>query len=133
MRLSRALGASALVHVALLGGLLALAHPRLAGSPPMRIALVSTQGAAAPPPGGPGPDAPALHPSPPAVSHAPARPSPPRPATRPPRQSDGHPDSADGSGSAEASRVAALVTPVQSDVWMLAAPAEVGNVSSAPG
>ena len=133
MRLSRALGASAVVHVALLGGLLALAHPRLAASPPMRIALVGTPGAAAPPPGGPGPDGPALHPSPPVVSQAPARPSPPRPATRHPRPGDAHPDSADSSGSAEAGRAAALVTPVQSDVWMLAAPTDDGKASSPPG
>ena len=133
MRLSRALAASAVVHVALLGSLLALAHPRLAGSPPMRIALVGTPGAAAPPPGGPGPDGPALHPSPPPVSHAPARPSPPRPATRHPRPGDAHPDGTDSSGSAEAGRVVAPVTPVQSDAWMLAAPAEDGKASSPPG
>jgi hypothetical protein len=133
VRLSRALAASAVVHVALLGGLLALAHPRLAGAPPMRIALVGTPAAAAPPPGGPGPDGPALHPSPPAVGHAPARPPPPRPATRHPRPGDAHPDSADGSGSAEVGRVAALVTPVQSDVWMLAAPAVDENASSPTG
>ena len=133
MRLSRALAASAVVHVALLGGLLALAHPRLAGSPPMRIALVGTPAAAAPPPGGPGPDGPALHPSPPAVSQTPARPSPPRPATRHPRPGDAHPDSADSSGSAEAGRAAALVTAVQSDVWMLAAPAEDAKAPSPPG
>jgi hypothetical protein len=133
VRLSRALTASAVLHVALLGGLLALAHPRLAAAPPMRIALVGTPGAAAPPPGGPGPDGPALHPSPPAVSHAPARPSPPRPATRHPRPGDAHPDGTDSAGRAEADRVVALVTPVQSDVWMLAAPAVDGKASSTPG
>jgi hypothetical protein len=132
-RLSRALAASAVVHVALLGGLLALAHPRLAAAPAMRIALVGTPGAAAPLPGGPGPDGPALHPSSsPPVSHAPAKPSPPRPTTRHARPGDAHPDTADTSGSAEAGRVAALVTPVQSDVWMLAAPTE-SETASPPG
>ncbi|HEY1904518.1 MAG TPA: hypothetical protein VGG91_00670, partial [Myxococcaceae bacterium] len=131
-RLSRALAASAVVHVALLGGLLALAHPRLAASPAMRVALVGTPGAAAPPPGGPGPDVPALHPSSPPVGHAPARPSPPRPVPRHPRPGDAHPDGADTSGPTEAGRVAALVTPVQSDVWMLAAPTNDGTRAAAP-
>jgi hypothetical protein len=129
-RLSRALAASAVVHVALLGGLLALAHPRLAAAPAMRIALVGTPGAAAPPPGGPGPDGPALHPSSPPVTHPPARPSPPRPAIRHAPAGDAHADRADSSGKAEADRVAALVTPVQSDVWMLAAPADDGKTSA---
>jgi hypothetical protein len=132
-RLSRALAASAVVHVALLGGLLALAHPRLAAAPAMRIALVGTPGAAAPLPGGPGPDSPALHPSSsPPVSHAPPKPSPPRPTTRHVRPGDPHPDGADPSGSGEADQVAALVTPVQSDVWMLAAPANEGKRAHPP-
>jgi outer membrane biosynthesis protein TonB len=51
---------------------------------------------------------------------------------RHPRPADAHPDGADPSASAEAARVAALVTPVQSDVWMLAAPTNEGKRAPAP-
>jgi hypothetical protein len=131
-RLSRALAASAVVHVGLLGGLLALAHPRLAAVPAMRVALLGAPGAAALPPGGPGPDGPALHPSAPPAGGAPAKPSPPRPVMRHPRPADAHPDGAALSASAEAGRVTALVTPVQSDVWMLAAPTNEAKRAPAP-
>jgi hypothetical protein len=47
------------------------------------------------------------------------------------RPGDVHPDGQETSRSAEADRVAALVTPVQSDVWMLSAPPEQGT--SSPG
>ena len=132
-RLPRALAASAAVHVALLGGLLALAHPRLPASPAMRVALVATAGPSVPLPGGPGPDGPGLHPAPvsaPASASAataapepPSRTSPPRSAARAARRSEA-PEGTDPEGSAETSRVVALVTPVQSDVWLLGAPAE---------
>ena len=46
-RLRRALAASALVHVAVLAGLLALAHPRFRSAPSMRVALVEHAGATA--------------------------------------------------------------------------------------
>jgi hypothetical protein len=45
-RLRLALGASAVVHVAVLGGLLALAHPRFRDAPAMRVALVGRAGPA---------------------------------------------------------------------------------------
>jgi len=47
----RALLASATVHVAVLAGLLALAHPRFQAAPAMRVALVGQPGTAAGPDG----------------------------------------------------------------------------------
>ena len=48
-RLRRALVASTLLHVAVLAGLLALAHPRFRNAPTLRVALVGQAGTAAGP------------------------------------------------------------------------------------
>ncbi len=134
-RLRRALAASAAVHVAVLAGLLALAHPRFRAAPAMRVALLGQpieSGAGRSPRGGqPG------FPEPlPALAVAPAttplRPAPARPSTRAARRTlvrpeDGAPQGEDGAE--------ALVTAVQSDVWVLAgaSPAAKGSARrSAP-
>ena len=142
-RLPRALVASAAVHVAVLGGLLALAHPRFRSAPTMRVALVGHAGTTA----GPAPSeetaggngtAPALRPAPlaavlpPPVADpgavTPARPPPPRSTTRAARPGETRRAGGDTSGDAATAGAEALVTAVQSDVWVLS-----GSASPAGG
>ena len=125
----RALAASAMVHVAVLGGLLALAHPRFQASPAMRVALVGQPGTAAgqshETAGGTHPGvAPVEHPSPVADPSpaAPARPPPARSSTRAARPVETPASGANGSSDGAASGAEALVSAVQSDVWVLAGP-----------
>jgi len=144
-RLRRALAASAALHAIVLGGLLALAHPRFQGAPAMRVALV----------GHPGPAAgaertaevaggarsavapaerasPVLDPGP----EAPPRPPPARATTRAARPTQAHGAETDDSGDGAAGGAEALVSAVQSDVWVLAgssAPARGTGLTGAGG
>ena len=163
----RALLASAAVHVAVLAGLLALAHPRFQAAPAMRVALVGQPGTAPGPEGtreaaggmrpgeatterarpvlDPGPAAPApRQPSratpvgdPGAAALAPRSPS--RFSTSATRPAETKSSGADQSGDGAALGAEALVSAVQSDVWVLAgsAPPAKGTaragVSSAGG
>lgn len=143
-RLPRALAVSAAVHVAVLGGLLALAHPRFGSVPTMRVALVGHAGTTA----GPAPSeataangtAPAQRPAPlaavlpPPVADpgavTPARPPPPRSTTRAARPADARSTGGDASGDAASAGAEALVTAVQSDVWVLSGSARPGPVGA---
>jgi hypothetical protein len=149
-RLPRALVVSAAVHVAVLGGLLALAHPRFRSAPTMRVALVGHAGTTA----GPAPSeetaggnstAPAQRPAPLAAvlpppaadpgAVTPARPPPPRSTTRAARPAETRSSAADASGDAATAGAEALVTAVQSDVWVLSgsAPPVRGTGPAAAG
>lgn len=135
-RLARALAASAAVHGAVLAGLLALAHPRLAGPPPLRVALVEPTGR---PAGGaaaanlsgdppaPGAERPAMSSRPVPATGATAAVQPPaaasRSAVRPARRAETQQSAAAGPARAAAAEAVAMVTPVQSDLWVLGAPA----------
>ena len=95
-RLRRALAASAAVHVAVLAGLLALAHPRFGAAPAMRVALVGQPGTAGVPdrsqetPGRAQPGVAAAERASPAVDPGPVSPRPPpsRSSTRASRRAD---------------------------------------------
>jgi hypothetical protein len=158
-RLRRALAASALAHVALLAGLLALAHPRFRSAPTMRVALVAQPGAAGGPdrmeqaPGGNDRGAflaerpaagrvdraapvTAEHPPPvadPAVA-GPSRP-PARSSTRAARPAEAQRSGEEEPGDGAAPGVEALVSAVQSDVWVLSgqSPASARGASRRPG
>jgi hypothetical protein len=133
-RFRRALAASAALHALVLGGLLALAQPRFQAAPAMRVALV----------GHPGPTAsgdrtaevagaarsgmataerasPVLDPGP-----AAPRPPPARATTRAARSTQAHGPGVDEPGDGATAGAEALVSAVQSDVWVLAG-------SSTPG
>ena len=118
-RLSRALAGSAAVHLGLAAGLLALVHPVVSTPPPLRVSLVETPGAPAASQGARAQGMPpATEPAPPAAA------APGRPVRRPShttRRSDPR-EGADAAESASSASAQALVTPVQSDLWMLAAP-----------
>jgi len=125
-RFRRALAASAAVHVAVLAGLLALAHPRFRATPAMRVALVGQPGPAARSGAGPSaaggqPGLPAPLP-PPAVDPGatPPRLGPARPSSRSARRTDIRPEDGGRAGEEGEPGVEALVTAVQSDVWVLA-------------
>jgi hypothetical protein len=148
-RLPRALVVSAAVHVAVLGGLLALAHPRFRSAPTMRVALVGHAGTTA----GPAPSeetgggigaaraqgpAPLASVLPPPVSEpgavAPVRPPPPRSTTRAPRPAATRSSAGgDDSGDAASADAEALVTAVQSDVWVLSGSAPPARGAARPG
>jgi hypothetical protein len=133
-RLRRALAVSAVVHVAVLGGLLALAHPRFRSAPTMRVALVGHTGTTAGPgradesAGGTGAP-PAQHAAPiaavlppPAADRGavtPARPPPPRSTSHPARSPQTRSSGGEEPGDAASAGAEALVTAVQSDVWVL--------------
>ena len=129
--LSRAVAASAAVHLAVAAGLLALAHPPVSMPPPLRVALLASPG---PPEGAPnaaGGGARAL--PPPEVQKPPAStpPATPRPS-RAARRSEPEPGP-DGTGSAASLAPAeALVTPVQSDLWVLGAPSSPRSPRATP-
>ena len=157
----RALLASATVHVAVLAGLLALAHPRFQAAPAMRVALVGQPGTAAGPDGtretaggmrpgeatterarpvlDPGPAAPApRQPSratpvgdPGAAALAPRSPS--RFSTSATRPAETKSSGADDSSDGAAPGAEALVSAVQSDVWVLAGSASAGKGTARPG
>jgi hypothetical protein len=148
-RLRRALAVSAAVHVAVLGVLLALAHPRFRSAPTMRVALVSHTGTTAGPgrnevgAGGTGaapaqPAAPIAAVLPPPMADpgaaTPARPPPPRSTTRAARPVQTRSSTGDDSGDAATAGAEALVTAVQSDVWVLSgsAPPARGAARPAP-
>jgi hypothetical protein len=136
-RLRRALAASAAVHVAVLAGLLALAHPRFQAAPAMRVALLGQPGTAGGPDrshetsGAAKPGAAAdERASPNAVDPGPVSPRPPplRSSPRTSRRTDVRTFGAEGAGDAAAPGGAeALVSAVQSDVWVLA------GAAGAPG
>jgi hypothetical protein len=137
-RFRRALAASAAVHVAVLGGLLALAHPRFRAAPAMRVALVGQSGPAA----GVS-QSPAMQPGfpepapPPAVDPGatPPRSAPARPSTRTARRTDVRPEDGARVGEEGEAAAEAIVTAVQSDVWLLAdasPPAKGSTRGSAP-
>lgn len=138
-RLRRALAASAAVHLAVLAGLLALVHPRFQAAPAMRVALVGQPGTAhGPDPshetsGGAQPGVAAAEPASPAVDPrpVPARPPPSRSSTHASRRADVRTSGAQGASDAAASGAEALVSAVQSDVWVLAAGAP-GPAGAAP-
>ncbi|HET9156612.1 MAG TPA: hypothetical protein VFN91_08100, partial [Myxococcaceae bacterium] len=130
-RFRRALAASALVHVAVLSGLLALPHPRFRSAPSMRVALVGHAGASAGPdrseevPGGTHHDGAlaerAQHPAPvadPGVA-GPSRPQPARSSTRAARPPEVRRSGGEEPGVGASQGVEALVSAVQSDVWVL--------------
>ena len=126
-RLRRALAASAAVHVAVLAGLLALAHPRFGAAPAMRVALVGQPGTAGVParsqgPGRAQPGVAAAERASPAVDPGLVSPRPPpsRSSTRASRRADVQTPGAEGAGDAAALGAEALVSAVQSDVWVLA-------------
>jgi len=130
-RLSRAVGASAMLHLAVLGALAALAHPPASSSPPLRVSLMGTAAPSTSPPGesgsGPAPaGAETTEPERPRPPPAPTR-AMPRPARR--TGSQGAPTPR-GAGS-ELAEAVALVAPVQSDVWMLTAPASPAGTPAA--
>ena len=134
-RLRRALAASAALHAIVLGGLLALAHPRFQGAPAMRVALVGHPGPAAGAErtaevagGARSAVAPAERASP-ALAPGPEAPRPPpvRATTRAARSTQAHGAEADDSGDGEAGGAEALVSAVQSDVWVLAGPSSPGR------
>jgi outer membrane biosynthesis protein TonB len=132
-RLRRALAASAAVHLAVLGGLLALAHPRFRPAPAMRVALVGHSGPGPSPGGGTRPGLPGpLPPLAVAPGTTPPRPSPARPSTRP--RSEVLPEDGVRPGEAGEPGAEALVTAVQSDVWVLAgsSPPARGSARSSP-
>ena len=144
-RFRRALAASALLHVAVLSGLLALAHPRFRSAPSMRVALVGHAGASAGPdrseetPGGThrgGVAERAEHPAPiadPGIA-GPSRPQPARSSTRAARPTEARRSGGEEPGDGASQGVEALVSAVQSDVWVLSgsAPAPARG-SSRPG
>jgi|KBSMisStaDraftv2_1062788.scaffolds.fasta_scaffold02566_6 hypothetical protein len=119
-RFRRALAASAVVHVAVLAGLLALAHPRFHAAPALRVALLGQAGTAGRPETGPA--------APGAAERAPAAVDPVAPPSRPPpspastraaRRTDVQSPAAEGGGDHAAHGAEALVSAVQSDVWVL--------------
>ena len=125
----RALAASAALHVVVLGGLVGLAHPRFQGAPAMRVALVGQPGPAAGADrsqqiaGGTRSAVAAAERSPPAAEPgraAPSRPPPANPTTRAARPVQTHGSGPDDSGDGAAAGAEALVSAVQSDVWVLA-------------
>jgi hypothetical protein len=124
-RFRRALAASAAVHVAVLAALLALANPRFHAAPAMRVALLGQAGTAGSPdpgPASPRPSPPGLaERSPPAVDPvvSPSRPPPARASPRAARQTDAQSPAAEGGGDEGAHGAEALVSAVQSDVWVL--------------
>ena len=146
-RLRRALALSAAVHVAVLGGLLALAHPRFRSAPTMRVALVghpgTTAGAApaAAATGGtgraPAPSAPLAPVRPPRVADpaaaTPPRAPPPRSTAHPARPAEAPSSGGEDSGDAESAGAEALVTAVQSDVWVLSGSAPPARGAPRPG
>jgi hypothetical protein len=119
-RFRRALAASAVVHVAVLGGLLALAHPRFHAAPAMRVALLGQAGTTSRPEPGPAPPG-APERAPAAVDPVvpPSRPPPSRASTRVARRTDVQTPEVEGGGDDAAHRAEALVSAVQSDVWVL--------------
>src|SRR5262249_13549609 len=139
-RMPRAPAASAMVHVAGLGGLLAMARARAAASRGVGAAVGGRRGGAGgqthepaggPPPGGPR----AEHPSPVADPSpaAPARPPPARSSTRAARPVETPTSGANGSGDGAASGAEALVSAVQSDVWVLAGSQSPGRRTARGG
>ncbi len=142
-RLSRAMAVSAATHLGVLAALLALAQPRTSSTLPMRVALVGAAARIPSSPGEPGPMpgrtgrettefgtdegiAPA--------GLAPIAAPPPPTRTIPrgvhrawPGPGPTAPGNADG-----AARAAALVAPVQSDVWMLSGPGEPPVAGATP-
>ena len=163
----RALLASAAAHLAVLAALLALAHPRFQAAPAMRVALVGQPGTAAGPDGTPEtaggmrPGEARAERARPVMDPGPAAPAPPQPSratpvvdpgaaalaprsasrssTRATRPAETKSSGADQSGDGAALGAEALVSAVQSDVWVLAgsAPPAKGTaragVSSAGG
>jgi len=127
-RFSRALAASAAVHVAVLAALLALAHPRFRPAPAMRVALVGQSGPGPSPAGGtpPGLRAPLPPPT------TPPRPARAGPSTRP--RTEVLPEDGARPGEAGEPGAEALVTAVQSDVWVLAgsSPPAKGSARGSP-
>ena len=146
-RLSRAVAASAAAHLIVVAGLLALAHPRVPAAPAMRVALVEAAGPAggsaasagtgaahgAPGRGAvglaeradsradPG-TASALREASGATDSVPPRATPSPPASRSVRRSEAQRTPPEGSGGAVAADAVALLTPVQSDLWVLGGP-----------
>jgi hypothetical protein len=145
LRLPRALAVSAAVHVAVLAGLLALAHPRFRSAPTMRVALVGHAGttvgpapseetagrSGASPAQGPAPLAAVL--PPPVAEPGAARPPPPRSTTRTARHAETRSSGGDDSGNAASAGAEALVTAVQSDVWVLSGSAPPAKGAARPG
>ncbi|RPH71363.1 MAG: hypothetical protein EHM78_07785, partial [Myxococcaceae bacterium] len=146
-RLSRAVAASAAAHLIVVAGLLALAHPRVPASPAMRVALVEAAGPAGRPAasagtgaahGAPGRGAvglaeredsradpgtaPALREASGATDSVPPRATPSPPASRSVRRSEAQRPPPESSGGAAAADAVALLTPVQSDLWVLGGP-----------
>jgi len=119
-RLSRALAGSAAVHLGVAAALLALARPGVPTAPPLRVSLVATSGApeaSSPGAGAPGTPPAAAEPAPSGASAASSRPvRRPSPTARR-SEPEGGADQSAATASAQA-----LVTPVQSDLWILAAP-----------
>ena len=118
-RLSRAVAASAAAHLIVAAGLLALVRPRAPAAPALRVALVEASGPAASVVAGAGQEAPAPDPRTPAATDGvPARAAPSRPASRAVAKTEARRTTDEGSGAAAEGAVA-LLTPVQSDLWML--------------
>ncbi|HZJ56398.1 MAG TPA: hypothetical protein VFD38_19805 [Myxococcaceae bacterium] len=149
-RLASALALSAAVHLAVLAGLLALAHPRAPAPPAMRVALVEPAGMAGgrAPSGAPGAGheapgrgevdarlprasllegagttaAPRATPATGATAGLAPGATTARPGSRSFRTPEARETTAEVSGARSASDAVALVTPVQSDLWVLGAP-----------
>jgi hypothetical protein len=139
-RLRRALAASAAVHVVVLGGLIALAHPRLQAAPAMRVALLGQAGAAAGRAqeiaGGPRSAAGPTERASPVTDGdlaATTRPPPPRASTRAARPIPPRGSGADDSGDGAPAGAEALVSAVQSDVWVLAGSSPPGRGTAGAG
>jgi hypothetical protein len=144
----RAVAASAAVHLIIVAGLVMLARPRAPAAPAMRVALVDSSGPTGGPAASAGtgagheapgrgtvglaerPDslersgtaagplaAPAAGPR--ATDGEPARATPSRPASRPVRKAEARGTPVEGSGAVAAEHAVALLTPVQSDLWVL--------------
>ena len=120
-RLARALAASAAVHLGLVGGLLALAHPRLRAAPAMRVALVGQAGRTGASGVAPAERAPAAGAQ---ATPEPVRPLPPRSTPHFARRTGVQVPPTEGAGAGATAEAEALVTAVQSDLWVLGAPRE---------
>lgn len=142
-RLSRAVAASAAVHLSLLAALLGAVHPGVSRLPRMRVSLVETGTPSAPSPGEPaaGParrerrelGTEATEAAPPGAAAKPAPPVPTRAMAHGARRTESPPGPAVTGDSESPARAAALVTPVQSEVWMLAdSPSSGSGRAAAP-
>ncbi|HUM10827.1 MAG TPA: hypothetical protein VLT82_07765 [Myxococcaceae bacterium] len=136
--LSRAVAASAAVHLSVLAALLGAAPPGVSRLPPMRVSLVETGKTSITSPGEAaagsarrealelGTEA-AL----PVSAAKPAPRAPTRPEPRGARRTESPPGPAVTGDSESPARAAAVVTPVQSDVWVLADSPSSGSGTAA--